>query len=143
MRFFLFLVASLSLVSTFSSTGFTDDATSKPATKAKVWVSNSAHQVRVKVDPSKNGIAVTMNKGKDQIPKSIGITFFDANGNSTAVELKTVEPPAEMPNAPSSQASYAGDLSPSAQSFVGFELRIPLGSDSPTIIHSDDLKRTD
>jgi hypothetical protein len=108
-----------------------------------VWLGNLAPGVQVKVDEVSLGVAVTLDKDKDQIPKSIGITFFDVNGNKTALELKAVDPWTDPgPNPGSPQTRFSGTLSPAAQSFIGFEIQIPLGSEAPTFVRSEDLKRS-
>jgi len=133
------LIACLSL----TATCFAGD-TATPACKSGVWVGNSAPVSQVKVDPTSHGVAVTVNKDKDQVPNSIGITFFDANGNKTALELKAVDPWWEPGFTPgSTQTRFSGTLGPSAQSFIGFELQIPFGSEAPTVVRSEDLKKTD
>lgn len=125
-----------------AAVSFADDA-AKPDSKTGVWVGKSTPGVQVKVDTVSHGVSVTLNKDKDQILKSIGITFFDANGNRTALELKAADPWSEPGINPDlSQTHFTGSLSPAAQSFVGFEIQIPFGSDSPSIIRSEDLKKS-
>ena len=130
----------LTIVLFLATICFADDA-SKLASKAGVWVGGSNPGVQVKVDAISNGVTVTLNKDKDQTPQSVGITFYDTNGNGTALELKSTGPWL-WTNPAIYHTQFSGTLSPAAQSFIGFELQIPFGSDNPRIIRSDDLQKS-
>lgn len=137
MRYLFFVFISL-----LAAIGFADDAT-KSASKTQLWIGQTTPSLQVKLDMMTRGIAVTL-PNKDQNPKSIGITLFDANGNRTNLELKAVAPWQGLGVNPElSQTHFSGTLSPSNQAFIGFELQIPFGSESPIIIRSEDLKKSD
>lgn len=89
-------------------------------------------RLRVDVDPKIPNVSVEFNKPNKTEPKSIGITFFDSQGNKTVVKLKAMDR-SQHP------LKYQAPLS-KAESFVGFELKIPYVSAKPTIIHSSDMK---
>ena len=102
-----------------------------------IWVMSSPPALTVKVDPVYHMIDVTLLKDQDQLPTSIGVTLFDSNGDSTLLELKALENSSDD----SSHRAYSGSLSPSAQSVIGFEIRIPFGTGSATILKSQDMKK--
>ncbi len=123
----------------FSLTGLT-----WAADKPSVWIGDNTPGVKVKVNQNTKGVEVTLNKDNDHLPKSVGITFFDEKGNRTTLELKAMEPwtdPAKIPNP--NMPQFVGALSSSNQSFTGFELSIPFGSDSKKIIRSQDLRKAE
>ncbi|HTL11029.1 MAG TPA: hypothetical protein VL588_00995 [Bdellovibrionota bacterium] len=113
---------------------------SATSTGTSVWSGGSSPEVQVTVDHKTNGVTVKMSKYSEKKPRSLNILFFDDKGQSTAVELKATEP-ATLPGVPKGvpEANYAGAMSPAAQSFVGFEIRIPLGGRQPTVLRSQDL----
>lgn len=111
------------------------------------WVSDKAPKVKVKLEPAHQGVKqslnqgvhVSMNKGGEQNPPSIGITFVDANGKKTYVELKAVDPF----KFPTQYETSSATVNSRAQSFIGFELKIPFGSEKSTVLKSEDLRKED
>src|SRR5690242_9500032 len=71
-----------------------DKPAHKPAEKHKMgtWESKSEEGSKVKVKMHHSGVTVTVNKDKDHVPKSIGMTFYDENGKKTNVQLQAVDP---------------------------------------------------
>ena len=108
-----------------------------PPVRNIIWEGTTDPRVQVQVDPTINDIVVSLNKDKDLVPKSIGIVFYDIKGDSTILELKTIDP---VPDPSSSMAHFSGTLSPAAQSFIGFEIHIPFETQT-TVIHSSELKK--
>jgi len=102
-----------------------------------IWMMSSPPALSVKVDPAYHLIDITLLKDQDQLPTSIGVTLFDANGGSTVLELKALETVETDPT----RVTYSGVLSPAAQSVIGFEIRIPFGTGSATILRSEDMKK--
>jgi len=102
-----------------------------------IWMMSSPPALTVQVDPVYHMIDITLLKDQDQLPTSIGVTLFDSEGGSTLLELKALEPS----TADSTRSTYSGVLSPSAQSVIGFEIRIPFGTGSATILRSEDMKK--
>ena len=110
------------------------------------WVSTQPPKVKVKLDPVNQGVKqsvnqgvhVSLNKGGEQNPSSIGITFVDASGKKTYVELKAANP-LQIPT------QYEGESTATAgsraQSYVGFELKIPFGSEKSTVLKSEDFHK--
>jgi len=105
-----------------------------------VWVGNKPSSMRVKVNPADSGVVVSLDRDKGPLPPSIGITFFDERGNQTAINLKAETPPLDASLRP---GTYSGALTPSAQSFVGFEIQIPLGGKSKTVVNSNDMHKVE
>ncbi|MBL7713872.1 MAG: hypothetical protein JNL01_00305 [Bdellovibrionales bacterium] len=110
--------------------------------KSQTWVGQNPAGLQVQFDSKTSGIAVTIPQ-KDDNPKSLTITLLDAKGNKTHLELKAMDP-WQMPGVDRqiARTHFSGTLSPANQSFVGFEIRIPLGSDAPVVVRSKDLKKT-
>jgi len=80
--------------------------------------------MQVQVYPAANGVHIHLNRtAKQKLPKSIGFTVIDQNGNRRDVELKAVDRWHDPENL---DGGFTGKM-PTArdQSFVGFEIRIP------------------
>ena len=122
------------LIAVFSFAGETTFADSPP----RVWEGTAAAGTTVKVVTQSKGVNVTVNRDQDRVPTSVGITFFNASGKATTLELKGVDLRLDPA---ASRGMYSGSLPPSARSFVGFELQIPFGA--RTRIRSQDLKSSE
>jgi hypothetical protein len=113
------------------------DSSVKSLDRSEVWVMNGPPGLALKLDPVYHVIDVTLLKDLDQLPTSIGVTLFDSNGGSTLLELKALD----VEGLNSYRGAYSGVLSPTAQSVIGFEIRIPFGSGSDTILRSEDMNK--
>ncbi len=102
---------------------------------------NGGHSAEVQVDHSK--VTVRLKRDTDDNPQYVLATFFDQNYKSMIVALSNLAPPNSEG---SGDSTYAGtfldshvlgqgssSLSPSQQSFVGIELRIPFSQDGPEV----------
>lgn len=125
-RFSLLFILGLSNVnaaSSYSEGSWISDETSGKATPA----------FRVDVDAPKRKVSLTFIEGTKVQPPSIGITFFDSFGTRTLVKLRAMD----LSQVP---ARYEGTLTRS-QSFVGFEVEIPIRRKKPAIIPSHQLNK--
>jgi hypothetical protein len=113
------------------------------------WVSDESPKVKVKLDPAKpslkqqsatqgQGVHVFLNKSEGKNPASIGMTFVDAAGKKTYVELKAADP-MKFPTRYEGASSATADSR--SQSYIGFELKIPFGSTKSTVLKSEDLHK--
>ncbi len=129
-----------SLIGLISCSVLAADGASSPSLSDGTWTQTSpAVQIRIR---SKKGVEVTLHENKT-LPKSIGVTFFDAEGKPTTLELRAADH-AREPNRYSGpwKSVTSGGLNADAQSFVGFEIRIPFGSKSPQVLRSQFMKKT-
>lgn len=107
-------------------------------TPSITWENLKVPEMNVQFDSFRQKVNVTLKKETLEYPRSIGITFFDADGNKTEVELKALSPLYD-PNA--RLGHYSGALSARSAPFVGFEIKIPFGSTSHKIIKSTEFKK--
>ena len=107
------LVAALSLAATENS---------------KTWTDKNGRGFKVKFDPVHHGVDVFLDKDAQTLPQSIGMTFYQPNGQATSIRLRAIEP-----------SRFSGTYGPTAQSFVGFEIQIPVGSEKSTLVKSEEL----
>ena len=82
-------------------------------------------------------VTLTMKPSTEPVPPSVGITFFDQNGGRRTVELKALSPDRKTSGG-SDLLRFEGPWYPVTQSYIGFEIRIPLGTDTGKVIHSSD-----
>lgn len=92
------------------------------------WVSKESVEgipsARVEVDRSKRKVYLIFLKEDDVGTPALGMTFQDKRGNETTVELKAMDSRVH----PSGRgARFVGDI-PNTESFIGFQVRIPLKS---------------
>lgn len=113
--------------------------TPESAPSSITWENLKIPETHVQLDSFRQKVNVTLKKESYEFPRSIGITFFDAQGNKTELELKALSPPYD-PNA--HIGHYSGALSARSAPFVGFEIKIPFGSTSHKILRSNEFKRT-
>jgi hypothetical protein len=92
-------------------------------------------KLQVNIDSVNQKVSLTAPKKMPHHPPSIGITFLDSEGNRTLVELKVME----LPNFPARY--YEGQLPKGEPIFVGFEVKIPLYSVKPAVIHSQEMEQ--
>lgn len=90
-------------------------------------------KLRLDIDPKKKNISVTFQPGNKTEARSIGITLFDSEGNKTEIELKAMDRTQDP-------FRYQAPLD-KAESFVGFELKIPFTSPKAKTIKSADMVR--
>jgi hypothetical protein len=90
-----------------------------------VLMGDETHQMEVSMDPGRGSADVYVVKNKGDLPASIALAIVDAKGNRHVYNLKAIDSPARR---------YHGSLGHEAQSFVGVELRIPLGSEPPLVL---------
>lgn len=121
-------------------------ASPTPTHSAKrVWVGHTDPGVRIQVDQVSHGVAVTVEGGEGNTPKAVDITFYGSDGQMTWMQLQAVHPGVRVGQGHGpTQAQYSGVLSQAAESFVGFELKIPFGGTTAAkTIRSEDLKNPD
>src|SRR3989338_6601759 len=86
---------------------FTLHVFAEPSPIVGTWKGSRPAELTVDISPVKDRIEVTINKYNEQTPESIGITFFDAKGNTTRLKLKTLNPRLEA-------VRYTGLIAPDA-----------------------------
>ena len=106
-------------------------------------VKNNDHTAEVQVDRSKVTVRLKGTHNHKH-PRSVLVTFYDKDDKPTTLELKSLSPPASTDTTVTSYdgtfqdnhipGEASGSLSPSRQSFVGVELRIPLSKGAPEVL---------
>jgi len=105
--------------------------------KDGLWEGIKDSSMQVKVDTTTNGVTVTLNKNKYQMQKSITFSFFDLSGKKNSIKLTALDP---LLDPSMFLIHYTGRLN-EQQSFISFEIQIPLGSTKSQIIRSSELKK--
>ncbi len=99
------------------------------------WQSKGVPEVRVEVlsveKSADRTVELSLIKPSDSAPQSIGITFLNTDGSRRLIELKAMDP-AQTP------VRYQGSLS-KAESFVGFEIKIPFKSQKAKLLRSKQM----
>lgn len=85
-------------------------------------------KLQVKIDSLNKKVSLTVPKDAKGSP-SVKFTFLDSDGHRTSIDLKAMD----VPNFPARY--YEGQIT-NAASFIGFEIKIPLYSHRPTVVHS-------
>ena len=119
------------------------DHSPKQSFSSGTWASETPSRVQVKIHPAGKGVDVIVNKDKDQLPLSLGITFFNAEGKPTSIELKTIDASRDASLYHGNWEAMPESLSPNAQSFVGFEIRIPFGFKPVKVLRSEFMEKKD
>jgi len=89
--------------------------------------------LELNTDASTGKVQVRFLKGSKVKAPSIGILLLDQNGKGTQLELESMKPPFQF-------NAFQGDLN-KVGSFVGFELKIPVGSGKTKVLRSKDMKK--
>lgn len=100
----------------------------------RTWVSRDANKgpnARLEFNAPEKKVYVTLLKGTKTTPRSVGVTFTNSAGKKTMIELKALDPL-------SFPVRYQGNMN-QAESFVGFEIKIPLPSRKPLILKSHQM----
>lgn len=103
----------------------------KPGHLEGAWVAQGVPKIRVEVDSGKKKVQLSLIKPTNRAPRSVGLTFIDSQGNKRLIELRALSPEAD-------QIRYQATLS-KAESFIGFEVKIPFSSQKPTVIKSEEM----
>jgi hypothetical protein len=95
-------------------------------------------------------IDLRLSRDTDDNPLAVLLTFFDQSNSSTTLELKSLSPPnlkdtTVMDYTGTLLGGHApgegsGNLSPSQQSFIGIEVRIPLSRGEPEVIRLNPIE---
>lgn len=134
-------LAPLLIAAIFGFTGLAPKAladNSTPTDSTTHILQSDTHNASVTLDSSHSQVTVKLLRANEESPSSVQLTFWDQNSKPLTLELKALPSPE---SATSEFLTYTGtlparlatptaggsaSLSPSQQSFVGIELRIPL-----------------
>ncbi len=84
---------------------------------------SSSHSAELVMEPNK--VTVQLSPDTPYKPSSVLLTFIEPDNKTTTVELKSVTQTAPLQGNPMIYTT-SSTLSPTQQSFIGLELRVPL-----------------
>jgi hypothetical protein len=111
-------------------------ASDGPGPIAGTWRSPQDPKLSLKIVPKKKTLQFTLNPPQGESPKSIGLVLMRSDGTVVPLELMTLKKSA-------SGTSYGGNFVGDHQSFVGFELNIPMLGRTSKTLKSSDLQKVD
>jgi len=94
---------------------------------------------KLKVQLDQKKVQVTLSPKDDVSGGAIDFTLIDPEGEKTTLRLKSMSAEGEGRRQP---PRFQGELRSSAQSFIGFELTLPLSSGRKRVIRSEALSRS-
>ena len=86
----------------------------------------------VQIDRSK--VTVRLSPNFENNPSSVLFSFYDENNRPVTLELKSLSATNFEEPGVSSYGASSASLTPSQQSFIGIELRIPLSQGEPEVL---------
>jgi hypothetical protein len=90
-------------------------------------------KLQVNIDSMNKKVSLTVPKDAKG-SQSVNFTFLDSAGHRTSIEMKAMD-------VPSFPARYYEGQITNAASFVGFEIKIPLYSNRPTVVRSRQMHK--